>query len=170
MGLGVFWVHDWVLPSANLAVKRFDPSTALIRTKRTSDVLLLWMTAALVEHGLLLQVMATSTSDSGKDVKRLLDVLVLRSDWSWCVPHMANRAPTEAMGSRLDPSKSKNKPARQELEKVKGVIEHLKKSSTMKAHSQEVQMDMVGSCIKLINDAPHRWLSMTNVLVKIIRL
>ncbi|CAM9368379.1 unnamed protein product [Discosporangium mesarthrocarpum] len=38
MGLRVFWVHDWVLRSANLAVKRFDPSTALIRTKRTFAV------------------------------------------------------------------------------------------------------------------------------------
>ncbi|CAM9155530.1 unnamed protein product, partial [Discosporangium mesarthrocarpum] len=104
-----------------------------------SDVLLLWMTTALEKHGLLRQDAATSTSDSGSDVKRLLDVLVWCLGWSLCVPRIDNRALTEAMGSSLDPSRSKNKPARQELKKVKAVIEHLNKSPTMKAHFQQGQ-------------------------------
>ncbi|CAN0500696.1 unnamed protein product [Discosporangium mesarthrocarpum] len=151
MGLRVFWVHDWVLRSANFAVKRFDPSTALIKTKRTSDVLLLWMTTALEEHGLLLQDIATSASYSASDVKRLLDVLVWLSDWSWCVPHIANRDLTEAMESSLDPSKSKNKPARQEVEEGERCDGTPENSPTMKAYFQDVEMDMAGSFIKLIN-------------------
>ncbi|CAM9474033.1 unnamed protein product, partial [Discosporangium mesarthrocarpum] len=127
------------------------------------------MTAVLEEDGLLLQDIATSASYSASDVKRLLDVLVWLSDWSWCVPHIANRALTEAMGSSLDPSKSKNKPARQEVEGERG-DQTPENSLTMKAHFQEVQIDTAGSCIKLINDAPHQWLIMTNVLVRIIRL
>jgi hypothetical protein len=86
----------------------------------------------LHEFKLSLDDIFSSTSDSGSDVKRLLSVAVGDKHWGWCLPHLANCALKEAFGTTLSAAATKNPAVRALWSKLKGVIEHLNKSSTMK--------------------------------------
>ncbi|CAM9527878.1 unnamed protein product, partial [Sphacelaria rigidula] len=68
---------------------------------------------------------------------------------------MANRALVDAMGTHVDPAKSKNQACRAEIKKVKSIVERFNK-------------EKVGGKVKLVNDAPHRWSTLVNVLEVII--
>ncbi|CAN0110093.1 unnamed protein product, partial [Sphacelaria rigidula] len=64
---------------------------------------------------------------------------------------MANRALADAMGTHADPAKSKEQACLAEIKK--GVVEYLEKSAKMRQKT-----------VKLVNDAPHRWLTSVNFL------
>ena len=117
-------------------IKLYNPSLALDALK-APDLLLRWLKGVLAEHGLKVDDIYSSTSDSGRDIKHLLSVL-LPAEWAWCVPHMANRALNEGMGLNVDPATSKNKEAREEIKKVRSLVEHLNKSPKMAAKFQEL--------------------------------
>lgn len=126
-------------------LKLYHPSSALTESeRRASDVLFKWLGGVLHEHGLKFTDIYSSTSDSGSDIKRLLDVL-LDAEWAWCVPHMANRALTDGMGSHENPAKSKNPTCRAEIKKVKSVVEHLHKSPKMEAKFNELQVSITAN-------------------------
>lgn len=112
---------------------------------KISDVLLKWLKGVLAEHRLTVRDIYSTTSDAGSDIQRLLETL-LSARWTWCVPHMANRAMNEGMGSDLDPVKSKNQDARAEIQKLKRVVEHLNKSSQTNAVLKELQVSDGTTC------------------------
>ena len=92
----------------NLAVRRFAPSTAERVEFQMSDILNSWAEGVLKEFGIdVLRDVLTSCSDSGSDVKRTLDVL-MDVWWEWYISHLSHLALTDAFGTSIDPSKSKN--------------------------------------------------------------
>lgn len=113
--------------------------------KKASDILFKWLKGVLAEHRLTVGDIYSSTSDAGSDIKHLLKTL-LSAKWAWCVPHMANHAMNEGMGSDLDTAKSKNQGARAEIQKVKSVVEHLNKSPKMNAMFKELQVSIGRTC------------------------
>lgn len=106
---------------------------------KASEVLMKWTDYVLAEHRLSPDDIYSSTSDSGSDIKRMLDVLY-DAEWAWCVPHMANRALTEATGMDGDPARSKNRACREAINAVKSVVGHLNKSGKMKKKFDELMV------------------------------
>lgn len=117
-------------------VKLYKPSSAL-GPLRASGLLLRWLKGVLADHGLTVDDIYSSTSDSGGEIERLLRVF-LAAEWTCSVPHVISCALNEGIGSDADPAKSKNKEARAEIRKVKSLVEHLNKSPDIGAKLQEL--------------------------------
>ena len=94
-GLRLFWcTPKFVLCSALLAVKRFQPAAELSDGTQLSDALLLWTEEVLEEIGLETRDLFSTVTDAGSDVKRLC-LKVCGSAWEWSLPHMLNCALVE---------------------------------------------------------------------------
>ncbi|CAN0350280.1 unnamed protein product [Ascophyllum nodosum] len=95
IGLRLFWcTTKFVLDSALIAVKLFQPAAELSESTQLSDVLLIWVEEVLKEFGLSTSNLFGTVTDAGSDVKRLC-LEVLSSEWEWCFPHMLNCALVE---------------------------------------------------------------------------
>lgn len=79
-------------------------------TEKASEALSRWLKGVLAEHGLSVADIYSSTSDSGSGIKRVLNAL-LPAEWTWCVPHMANRVFMDALGLEEVPAGSHYKAA-----------------------------------------------------------
>lgn len=100
-GLRLFWcTSKFVLDSALIAVKLFQPAAELSENMQLSDVLLVWVEEVLREFGLSPSDVFSTVTDAGSDVKRLC-LKVLASEWEWCFPHMLNCALVEVTEQSL---------------------------------------------------------------------
>lgn len=90
VGLRLFWCTSWfVLDSALVAVKLFQPSADLTQGTQLSAVLLVWVEEVLKEFGLDTKDLFCTVTDADSDVNRLC-LKALTSEWEWCFPHMLN--------------------------------------------------------------------------------
>lgn len=96
-GLRLFWCSPkFVLCSALVAVKRFQPAAELGDGTQLSEGLLVWAEEALVEMGLGTgDLFSTVTDGAGSGVQQRLCLKVSGSAWEWCFPHMLNCALVE---------------------------------------------------------------------------
>lgn len=89
-GLRLFWCTSrFVLDSALVAVKLFQPSSDLKQGKQLSDALLIWAEEVLREFRLDTRDLFCTITDAGSDVNRLC-LKTPTSEWEWCFPHMLN--------------------------------------------------------------------------------
>ncbi|CAM9804265.1 unnamed protein product [Laminaria digitata] len=166
MGVRLFYVdRNWQLRSRLIAVRQFNPTTETLEGNRLSAILEKYLTTVLEEFGLDTSLLFSATSDAGSDVERLCDIL-LPGLWEWCVCHMLNCALVEATGTHVDPAKSSNPAGRKVIVAVKKVVEHIRKSPKAKTIFQDEQARHYSQCShrKLVNAAPQRWCSVSNVL------
>ncbi|CAM9751414.1 unnamed protein product, partial [Phaeothamnion confervicola] len=171
IGIRVIYVNvKFETVSALLGVRYFAPDSDVVdQAAFASDTQLQWVVAVLAEHGLQLKHLAGSTSDSGSDIKHMCSVL-LGVPWSWCLCHVINCALVEGMGTALDKSKSKNKPMRGLLTKVRKLAEHLSKSSRLRQKFLDLQFEQMKTMLKLPTDVPQRWLSTIRLLERVLAL
>ncbi|CAM9415993.1 unnamed protein product [Sphacelaria rigidula] len=82
---------------------------------------------------------------------------------------MLNCALVEAFGTTASRAACRNPEARQTIDAVKKVVEHLNKSNIMKVKYEGVQHLMFGKTTKLVNAVPRRWTSVCQVLEEVLR-
>ncbi|KAH8957250.1 hypothetical protein BDL97_07G082100 [Sphagnum fallax] len=103
----------------NLAVRQFAPTTDERQAEQLSTILHEWSSGVLEEFGIKVMLdVLTSTSDSGSNVKRTLDILI-DAWWEWCISHLIHLALTEAFGTSIDRNNSKNVDARCFFQRIK---------------------------------------------------
>ncbi|CAM9410027.1 unnamed protein product, partial [Sphacelaria rigidula] len=122
---------SFTICTALLAVKLFRPAPELSDTMKLSDVLRLWVGEVLAEYGMSESDLFCTVTNAGSDVKRSC-LKVLDSKWEWCFPHMLNCALVEAFGTNASKASNKNNEAREVIDAVKKVVEHLNKSANSK--------------------------------------
>lgn len=154
--------------SFNLAVRRFAPSLQERLDGRLSETLTEWATGVLQEFGVEVQRdVLTSTSDRGSDVKRCLGDLI-NAWWEWCLSHLSHLALTEAFGTTIDPAKSRNKEARDFIQRIKKVVESVNKSEYLLVAFESAMIEEFGMYLKLLNSPQHRWSAVALVLERIL--
>ncbi|KAI9906760.1 hypothetical protein PsorP6_004322 [Peronosclerospora sorghi] len=140
VGVRIYFIDIyWGLKSYILAIKRFDPSSDLIKGNRLSDILQMWLRDILAEFGIRITNIAGSSSHGGSDVKRAMTSPDDSKLWEWCIPHMKNPSVQDAFDTSLDPKKSNNAAARDLVSAVKSLIEHFNKSSNSQTCLAEFQ-------------------------------
>ena len=170
VGIRLYFVtRNFNYSSKLLAVKPFNPSTALRESERVSDILHVWTKDVLAEFNLSTSDLMSATTDSGADIKRLGGSL-LGCKWDWCIPHLLNCALVEAFGTSVDPAKSKNAACRNVLMRAKRTIEYVNKSDPAKICLDEVQREHGASSLHLMSDVPQRWKSTANLLNRLLFL
>jgi hypothetical protein len=177
LGARVFYVNqDFTPESRLLGVKLFDPPHDLVRfrngRRRLSDLLLLWLKMMLGEYHIQLSDFRSSTSDSGPDVKRLLSKLMPDSSWDWCIPHLINRAFTDAFGASVDVQASKNVECRELITKLKKQIQyfHQREGAATLLKDLQESLDDSTSALRLLSDVPQRWSSIAKLLKRALEL
>jgi len=152
----------------NLAVRRFAPITDERQAEQLSTILHEWSSGILEEFGIKVMLdVLTSTSDSGSDVKRTLDILI-DVWWEWCISHLIHLALTEAFGTSIDLNNSKNVDAHCFFQRIKKVIEAMNKSEYLQGAFEEAMLELLEMYLKLLNSPQHRWSSTTFVLERIL--
>lgn len=68
----------------------------------------------------------------------------------WCISHLSNEASEQAFGISADPSKSKNKGARDIVRLLIQVVERLNKSATWREQLEGLQVKPTGSPLYLL--------------------
>ncbi len=109
----------------------------------------------------------TSTSDSGSDVKRTLDILI-DAWWEWCISHLIHLALMEAFGTSMDPNNSKNVDMRCFFQRIKKVIEAVNKAEYLQGAFEEAMLEFLETYLKLLNSPQHRCSSIVLVLERIL--
>ncbi len=151
----------------NFAVRRFAPTTDECQAEQLSTILHEWSSGVLEEFGIKVMFdVLTSTSNSGSDVKRTLDILI-DAWWEWCISHLIHLALTEAFGTLIDPNNSKNVDARCFFQRIK-VIEGVNKFEYLQGAFEETMLELLETYLKLLNSPQHRWSSITLVLERIL--
>ncbi|CAM9350368.1 unnamed protein product, partial [Sphacelaria rigidula] len=69
-----------------------------------------------------------------------------------------------AFGTNASKASCKNNEAREVIDAVKKVVEHLNKSANSKVKFEDVQAMLYGKSNKLVNAVPQRWISTCGVL------
>ncbi|CAK9870825.1 unnamed protein product, partial [Sphagnum jensenii] len=152
----------------NLAVRRFAPTTDERQAEQLSTILHEWSSGVLEEFGIKVMLdVLTSTSDSGSDVKRTLDILI-DAWWEWCISHQIHLAFTEAFGTSIDPNNNKNMDMRCFFQKIKKVMEAMNKSEYLQGAFEEAMLELLETYLKLLNSPHHRWSSTVLVLERIL--
>ncbi len=152
----------------NLAVRRFAPITDERQAEQLSTILHEWSSGILEEFGIKVMLdVLTSTSDSGSDVKRTLDILI-DVWWEWCISHLIHLALMEAFGTSIDLNNSKNVDAHCFFQRIKKVIEAMNKSEYLQGAFEEAMLELLEMYLKLLNSPQHRWSSTTFVLERIL--
>ena len=168
VGIRLYFVdRNFNYSSKLLAVKPFNPSTALRESDRVSDILFLWLKDVLLEFKLSSDDIMSSTTDSGGDIKRLGST-VIGCKWDWCLPHLLNCALVDAFGTSVDPAKSKNNECRAVLMAARKAIEYVNKSNPAQVCLEEVQREHGSSSLHLLSDVPQRWKSTVNLLNRLL--
>ena len=150
-----------------LAVKPFNPSTAVRSSARVSDILFIWVKDVLHEFNLSPADFMSATTDSGGDIQRLGNV-VMGCKWDWCLSHLLNCALVEAFGTSVDPALSKNRDVRDVFARAKRSIEYVNKSHPAQVCLDEVQREHGESSLQLLSDVPQRWKSTVNLLERLL--
>jgi hypothetical protein len=110
-----------------------------------------WSLGVLEEFDIKVMLdVLTSTSDSGSDVKRTLDILI-DAWWEWCISHLIHLALTEAFGTSIDPNNSKNVDTCCFFQRIKKVIEAVNKSEYLQGAFKEVMLELLETYLKLLN-------------------
>lgn len=111
--------------SYNLAVRHYRPSAPDGVNEQASNLLKSWASPIADEFGIDIENdMLTSSTDSGSDIKRAIEV-VLKVHSERCISHVCHLALVDSFGTTLDPSKSKNPDARQVTNSRRKIIETL---------------------------------------------
>ncbi|CAN0262981.1 unnamed protein product, partial [Scytosiphon promiscuus] len=172
VGLRLFWcTAAFVIDSALVAVKPFQPSAELSEGEQLSGALSVWAEEVLKELGLETKHLFSTVTDAGSDVQRLC-LKAVGSEWEWCFPHMLNCALVEAFGTTASRAACKNGAARRIIDAVRKVVQHLNKSSTTKVRAvkfENVEHLTFGKCTKLVNADPRRWIFICNILEELLR-
>lgn len=171
IGVRVSFVLRGEMKSYNLAVRGYYPSIDQLESDiPASDLLIQWCSQILSEFEIdAKRDILTSCTDSGSDVKKALEK-VLPTQCEWCVSHLTHLALADAFGSSLDPSRSQNVAVREVITKCQKVIESLNKSKTMKHTFEERCAKEIGKVLKVRNSPTHRWSSLDDVLVRLLRI
>ena len=94
-GLRLFWcTPTFILRSALVAVKLFQPSDELSDGVQLSGALLRWVEEVLGEIGLDTSALFSTVTDDRSNAKRLC-LKIPGSAWEGCFPHMLNCALVE---------------------------------------------------------------------------
>jgi hypothetical protein len=149
--------------SHNLAVREYNPTPTERRNNQASNILINWLRAVLFEFNIDLDDILTSSTDSGSDIKRALEV-VFKTLCEWCTSHLLNLSLVDAFGTCVDKNKSKNKKARAIFSRVRRFIKFVNKSGMFKVVFDENVKDVFERFLKLHNSPQHRWSAMEDVL------
>ena len=155
--------------SHNLAVREYNPTPTEQRNDQASDILINWLRAVLIEFNIDLEDILTSSTDSGSDIKRALEV-VFKTLREWCTSHLLNLSLVDAFGTCVDKNKSKNKKAREIFSRIRRFVEFVNKSGMFKAVFDENVKDVFERFLKLHNSPQHRWSAMEDVLNSLMKL
>jgi hypothetical protein len=110
-----------------------------------------WSSGVLEEFGIKVMLdVLTSTSDSGSNVKRTLDILI-DAWWEWCISHLIHLALTETFGTSIELNNSKNVDARCFFQRIKKVIEAMSKSEYLQGAFEEAMFELLETYLKLLN-------------------
>ena len=152
-------------------VKHYAPATEL-ENHKASEVLLKVFESTLGEFGLTLSDLASGTTDNVSEMEAMCvnGLVPLGIAWDWCMCHAANKSSEHAFGTNENPAESMNKSSRELLEVVARVAQRLHKSPAMRKKFDDLQMELVQELFKGSEHAPQRWLVLTRVLERIIRL
>jgi hypothetical protein len=110
----------------------------------------------------------TSCTDSSSDVKRALEV-VFPTHHECCISHILHLALADAFGSHIDPNKTKNSEVRELMNTCRKVVESVNKSKLLKIKVHNHMLTKLGKICKLRNSPNHRWSTMEDILVRILK-
>ena len=129
-------------------VKPYCPDSDLIENTRASELLWKMFRATLEEFDLKPEDFASCTTDSGSDIKAMCvnQARDFGIQWDWCTSHMVNKACEHAFGTSLDPTKSKNKLARDMVQIAVKIIRRIAHSPTWRAKFDDIQVPHVHVC------------------------
>lgn len=152
-------------------MKHYAPATEL-ESHKASEVLLKVFESTLGEFGLTLSDLASGTTDSVPEMEAMCvnGLVPLGIAWDWCMCHAASKASEHAFGTNANPAESLNKASRELLEVVARVAQRLNKSPAMKKKFDDLHLELVQELFKGCDHAPQRWLVLTRILERIIRL
>jgi hypothetical protein len=169
IGVRVSYVNGQHMKSWNLAVRRYNPTEQEVREGKASALLINWSGYILKEYDIDPDNnILTSCTDSGSDVKRALEV-ELPTYREWCVSHLIHLALGDAFGSSVDPKKSKNTEIRDFINACRKVVESVNKSKLLKMKLEEGMRKDFGNVVKLRNSPTHRWSSVEDALVRLLK-
>jgi hypothetical protein len=152
----------------NLVIRRFAPTTNECQAKQLSTILHKWSLGILEEFSIKVMLdVLTSTSDSGSDVKRTLDILI-DAWWEWCISHLIHLALTEVFGTSIDPNNCKNVDMCCFFQRIKKVIEAMNKFGYLQGAFEEAMLELLETYLKLLNLPQHRWSSTALILEQIL--
>ena len=117
----------------------------------------------LVEFNIDLDDILTSSTDSGSNIKRALDV-VFKTLREWCTSHLLNISLVDAFGTCVD------KKARAIFSRVRRFIELVNKPGMFKAVFHENVKDIFERIMKLHNSSQCRWYAIEDVLNILIKM
>uniref|UniRef100_A0A6S7ZVB6 HAT C-terminal dimerisation domain-containing protein n=1 Tax=Aplanochytrium stocchinoi TaxID=215587 RepID=A0A6S7ZVB6_9STRA len=155
----------------SLAVRPFHRQFKQKRTedadqKRMSELLYDWCEKTLHSYGLEMKNIISGTSDSGSDVKRMF-TLIENASWEWCIPHIISRVCIDSFGASINKDKSKNKEAREVVDKIKKVLETVNKGTKIKEILDELN-ESSERYRKMLSYAPQRWQSLGRVVDRVL--
>lgn len=117
LAIRITYNYKGVQKSWNIAIRRCSPTAAERNITQASELLIQWMKGILLEFEIVSKDIISSSTDSGSDVKRTLEV-VFKTLREWCLSNLNHLALSDAFGTSQDPKKSKNKEARKIVRKV----------------------------------------------------
>ena len=120
VGVRLYFLNpEYVMQTLLLAVREFDPSSALRQGEgglRTS--MRVWFRGILATYGLTFDCVFGATTDGAGDV-RILSQHDVKALWEWCPPHMINRVLLYVFGKR-------NTEMMREIERMRAVITRIR--------------------------------------------
>ena len=151
-----------------MAIRRYAPTIDERNNHQTSDNLFSWARGVLQKFDIELSAhVLTSSSDSGFDIKRCIEV-VMTLMREWCISHLCHLSPVDVFGTHLDPAKCKNNDTRNFFADVRSVVETINKSEALKDIVDAFTKDEFSYFIKQKNAPGHRWSSNVVVLEQLI--
>ena len=168
LGLRLYLIdNDWQVKSILLGTRQFNTLYG-DRDQGLRSPFERWLMELLKDFGLSKAHLFGATSDAGSNVKwMLLSGFELR--WQWCVAHLTNAATKMACGLIGDPTTSKNMTSM--LCRITKTIMNVRTVEVMGSLFRGL-CEFLGNTkqTKLLDYKSHRFMGLTSVLQRIVRL
>lgn len=163
--------------SYNLGIKLIRPARNLLSTEKAT-LLLSWLQHILSGVGATMQMINSSTTDAGTDIKKCLNKLLKKfnpsASWDHCLPHLLNLVLLNGMGTNQNKRQSKNLTMRARVKSFKSEIKKIKNSPTLQRTFEDILEDLLNEANDdeetkkidkvLKNDVSQRWRSTIDMI------
>lgn len=110
-----------------------------------------------------------AVSDAGSDIKYMLKE-GLHLNWEWCIPHLSNAATKWACGIVNNKTQSRNPEMIDLIVRMSSTIQRVKVEKMGSLFSALYELQGEVKTDKLLDYKSHRFLGLTNVILRILQL